>query len=109
MLLLNGPNDGGGTTQCTVLIEKQVKTHKVTMGLMAAMMMATTIYIYNDEVYVCVSCFGLFCLASLPSTATALSSLVTVRAAFHHIFDFKPLHFQHFIMMMRNVKMMMID
>ena len=43
MLLLNGPNDGGGTTQCTVLIEKQVKTHKVTMGLMAAMMMATAV------------------------------------------------------------------
>ena len=39
LLLLNGPNDGGGTKQCTVLIEKQVKTHKVTMGLMAAMMM----------------------------------------------------------------------
>ena len=39
MLLLNGPNDGGGTTQCTVLIEKQVKTHKVTMALMALMMM----------------------------------------------------------------------
>ena len=26
--LLNRPNDGRGTTQCTVLIEKQVKTHK---------------------------------------------------------------------------------
>ena len=65
--------------------------------------------IYNDEVYVCVSCFCLFCLASLPSTATALSSLVTVRAAFHYTFDYKPLHFQHIIMMMRIVKMMMMD
>ena len=49
MLLLNGPNDGGGTTQCTVLIEKQVKTHKVTMGLMAAMMMATTMMMMVNQ------------------------------------------------------------
>ena len=39
MLLLNGPNDGRGTTQCIVLVEKQVKTHKVTMALMIMMMM----------------------------------------------------------------------
>ena len=36
-------------------------------------------------------------------------SLVRARAAFHYTFDYKPLHFQHIIMMMMIFKMMMID
>ena len=53
------------------------------------------------------------CLAPLLSIlafhGNSRLSLVRARAAFHYAFDYKPLHFQHIIMMMRIAKMMMID
>ena len=36
-------------------------------------------------------------------------SLVRARGAYHYTFDYNPLHFQHIILMMGIVKMMMID
>ena len=101
------------------------------MGSMPVAMMTMMIYIYNDGVCVCMCvtfllilpspcqaddiyimmecvCVCMFVTPARLSTSTCSLSLVRARAALHNTFDYKPIHFQH-IIMIRIVKRMMID